>query len=144
MNDPRCPFCGAVMTARTAFYDKFQDVYTSHAKCWTCGAQGPIAKSNTSSGATNKALKNGTNRPRQRPLRWPMLEQARMVWLEDVDKEDVIPALLVFMSGKEYVWLVIGETTSVLREKAHYGKRWRAWKSKPTSKEREEAKWGKA
>lgn len=143
MSDPRCPFCGAVMTARTAFYDKYSDVYNSHAKCWTCGAQGPIAKSNTSSGAANKALKNGMNRPRQRPLRWPMLEQARMVWLEDVDKEDVIPAFPEPASRKEALCFFTADKRFITAEKQDYCKRWRAWTSKPTSKEREEAKWVK-
>lgn len=67
------------------------------------------------------------------------------IWLEDRDKEEVIPAVLfefcepgVFEFG-----VADGSPVAVLvcPHLYDYGSRWRAWAHKPTDEERKAAEW---
>lgn len=144
MSDPICQFCGETMKVCTPFYDKFSGRYTAHAKCWACGAQGPMAKGYAPQAITNMAKKNVLNRPRQIPLRWVSLDKQMVVWLEDVDKRDVIPAFPEPRIDNETMTFLTYDQEFVHTTKADYSKRWRAWAVQPTSKERKEAPWAKA
>ena len=143
MNDPKCPFCGETMTASAPFYDKYGGKYTSYAKCGKCGAQGPLAKSNASIVAENRAIKNALKRPKQRPLRWAATVTMQLVYLEDVDKDDIIPAFNNTPDDKGVMHFITADLRNVCGSKSDYGKRWRAWASPPTSNERKETEWRK-
>lgn len=141
MSEPMCPFCGEVMTAKSSFYDKWSGKHSSHAKCWACGAQGPVVKSGTSYGATNKALKNALNRPKQRPIRFPVLDMHPVVWLEDLGKKDVLAAFPVYGKDKSVMCFLTARLERITVARADYGSRWRAWATQPTERERREMPW---
>lgn len=64
------------------------------------------------------------------------------VWLEDYDKIHVIPALGLttgFMDDDKAAFRVRGRT--VTANCSDYGKRWRAWTSRPTQEQRKEVPW---
>lgn len=69
------------------------------------------------------------------------LNQGRVVWLEDIDKPDVIPGLLdkVFTTTKVADFQLVRKT--VTADLDEYGKRWRCWSALPTVKERKEKRW---
>lgn len=69
-----------------------------------------------------------------------------LVWLEDKDKTEVIPALFMRFSG----WNVEfarqrrkqGDEPAIVRAAEHgYGEYWRAWTSRPTPEQMRDAKW---
>ena len=144
MNTPKCPYCGHTMTAADSFFDKFSDSYSTYAKCWRCGAQGPLAKSSTATGAQGKAMKHALKRPEQKPLRWKQIEELPIVWLEDNGVRAVIPALTCPVDDQSTRCFLTQEqedTTHVIAVKSDYFKRWRAWAAQPTQEERSAAKW---
>lgn len=143
MSNPKCPFCGEVMKIGTPFFDKYSGKYSAHAKCWECGAQGPIARSGSSDIATNRAIKSAQFRPIQKPLRWASLDGMQVVWLEDADKQEVIPAFPEPVYDKGVMSFLTYNQEFITAEKADFGKRWRAWASQPTSKERKGTPWTK-
>jgi hypothetical protein len=62
------------------------------------------------------------------------------IWLEDRDKERVIPAVLSDIRYMDFLF----EDNSGNDIHAHYedyGSRWRAWAHKPTDEERKAAEW---
>lgn len=84
----------------------------------------------------------------QMPLTLRELRGMKVVWLEDIDKEDVIPALVIYnkieeiINGIRYPEAFVFRTferCDVLVDVKDYGKRWRAWAYEPTSEERERA-----
>lgn len=85
-----------------------------------------------------------------RVLEYSEFEKLPLVWLEDNDKEDVIPALFLQYNGwnakfsrqapDEYVSTCVRSAT-VYADKNTYGIRWRAWTSRPTEEQRKAVKW---
>jgi hypothetical protein len=69
------------------------------------------------------------------------LNQGGVVWLEDIDKPDVIPGLLdkVFTTTNVADFQLVRKT--VTADLDEYGKRWRCWSAPPTVKERKEKRW---
>ena len=73
-----------------------------------------------------------------------------LVWLEDDDKEDVIPAIFLQYNGwnaefirqspNEYVRTVVSSATVYAVEEV-YGLKWRCWTSRPTDDQRKAAVW---
>lgn len=144
MSEPMCPFCGEFMTAKSSFYDKWSGKHSSHAKCWACGAQGPIVKGSTSYAAINKAMKHALLRPKQRPIRFPALDLYPVVWLEDIDKKDTLAAFPKFTKDKSVVGFYTARHESITAARDEYGRRWRAWAAKPNERERREMPWVQA
>lgn len=141
MANPKCPFCGEVMKIGAPFFDKFSGKYSVHAKCWSCGAQGPIAKSGSPDIAMNRAMKNAQSMAKQKPLRWAALDKMQVVWLEDADKKEVVPAFPEPMVDRDTMTFQMYDQDIVYSRKEDFGKRWRAWESLPTSRERKETAW---
>lgn len=73
------------------------------------------------------------------------LKESTPVWLEDVDKKDVIGALFMQdYSGTKCVDFAIvrdWELERVVADYMSYGIRWRCWTSCPTKEQREAVKW---
>lgn len=69
------------------------------------------------------------------------LNQGTVVWLEDIDKPDVIPGLLdkVFIMTKVVDFQLVQKT--VTADLDEYGERWRCWSAPPTEKERKAERW---
>lgn len=141
MDTPKCPYCGKTMTAAEPFFDKFSDSYSTFAKCWRCGSQGPLVRSSTATGAQGRAMKHALKRPEQKPLRWQQLEELPVVWLEDKDERAVIPAFPCPVNDKNVIGFMTQEYDLATAGKTDYGKRWRAWAAQPTQEERSAAKW---
>ena len=141
MSEVLCPYCGGAMTAKAVFFDRYSGYYSSHAKCWNCGSQGPIVKSTTKQGAMNRALRHALKRPQRRPLRWEQLETLPIVCLEDTDKCDILPAFPEPVKDRGVMCFLTAEQEFVTADKADYGKRWRAWAAQPTKEERSAAEW---
>lgn len=62
------------------------------------------------------------------------------IWLEDRDKEEVIPAVLIWIDFFDFSF----EDSSgrdINADFNDYGSRWRAWAHKPTDEERKAAEW---
>lgn len=141
MNNPKCPYCGQTMAAAEPFFDKFSGSYSTFAKCWRCGSQGPMIKSSTATGAQGRAMKHALHRPAQKPLRWQQLEELPIVWLEDNGERAVIPAFPCPGSKSGVMSFLTNEHEFVTSIKTDYGKHWRAWAAQPTQEERSAAKW---
>lgn len=85
-----------------------------------------------------------------RVLEYSEIEKHPLVWLEDNDKEDVIPALFLQYNGwsaefalqapDEYVDTII-RSPIVSAVEGMYGITWRAWMAKPTNEQRKAVKW---
>ena len=73
------------------------------------------------------------------------LKQSTPIWLEDVDKKDVIGALFMEdYSGTKCVGFAIvrdWEFKRVVADYMDYGIRWRCWTSHPTMEQREATSW---
>ena len=73
------------------------------------------------------------------------------IWLEDRDKEEVIPAKLLktyrcLETDRNELWFrlykqVDRDHSCVFASRNDYGSRWRAWAHKPTDEERKAAEW---
>ena len=74
------------------------------------------------------------------------LKESTPIWLEDVDKKDVIGALFMRdYSGTKCVDFAIArdwEHERVTADYMDYGIRWRVWTSRPTDEQRQAVKWG--
>ena len=141
MDNPACPFCGEEMTAKATFFDRFSGKYSGHAKCWACGAQGPVAKGSAADVTINRAKKYALRRPLQRPLRWEVIGTLPVVWLEDIDKSAVLPAFPEPPAGGGFMSFLVKGIKIIHGSKNDYGKRWRAWAALPTQEERRSTKW---
>lgn len=85
-----------------------------------------------------------------RVLEYSEIEKHPLVWLEDEDKEDVIPALFLQYNGwnaefirqapDKYVDTIIRSAKVVSYEKT-YGITWRAWTAQPAEEQRKAVKW---
>lgn len=85
-----------------------------------------------------------------RVLEYSEIEKHPLVWLEDNDKEDVIPALFLQYNGwsaefevqdpDKYVDAIV-RSAMVSAVKKMYGITWRAWTSRPTEEQRKAVKW---
>lgn len=85
-----------------------------------------------------------------RVLEYSEIEKYPLVWLEDNDKENVIPALFIQYNGwnaeflrqapDEYVSSCVRSATVYAVEKA-YGVMWRAWTAKPTPEQMRDTPW---
>lgn len=85
-----------------------------------------------------------------RVLEYSEIEKNPLVWLEDNDKEDVIPALFLQYNGwtaefsrqapDKYVDTIIRSAKLVSDERT-YGITWRAWTSRPTPEQMRDTKW---
>lgn len=85
-----------------------------------------------------------------RVLEYSEIEKHPLVWLEDNDKEDVIPALFLQYNGwnaefsvqapDEYVDTIVRSPIVIAFEKM-YGITWRAWSEQPTNEQRKAVKW---
>ena len=85
-----------------------------------------------------------------RVLEYSEIEKHPLVWLEDNDKEDVIPALFLQYNGwnaefsvqapDKYVDSIIRSAKVIAVERV-YGVTWRAWMAQPTEEQRKAVKW---
>lgn len=85
-----------------------------------------------------------------RVLEYSEIEKHPLVWLEENDKEDVIPALFLQYNGwnaefsvqapDEYVESIVRAATVIAFEKT-YNVMWRAWTSRPTPEQMRDTKW---
>lgn len=85
-----------------------------------------------------------------RVLEYSEIEKHPLVWLEDNDKEDVIPALFLQYNGwsaefalqapDEYVDTII-RSPIVSAVEGMYGITWRAWMAQPTNEQRKAVPW---
>ena len=85
-----------------------------------------------------------------RVLEYSEIEKHPLVWLEDNDKEDVIPALFLQYNGwnaefsvqahDKYVDTIVRSAIVIAFEKT-YGITWRAWTSRPSPEQRKAVKW---
>jgi hypothetical protein len=85
-----------------------------------------------------------------RVLEYSEIEKHPLVWLEDNDKENVIPALFLQYNGwnaeflrqapDEYVSSLVRSATVYAVEKA-YGMMWRAWSTQPDEQVRRDTPW---
>ena len=68
-------------------------------------------------------------------------KQGTVVWLEDVDKSEVIAGLvdMAFAKAKEISFQLVWRT--FLAGFDDYGTRWRCWTARPTEAEREAVPW---
>lgn len=85
-----------------------------------------------------------------RVLEYSEIEKNPLVWLEDNDKEDVIPALFLQYNGWNAEFAVqapdkyndtIVRSVTVSAFEEMYGITWRAWTAKPTPDQRLEVPW---
>ena len=74
------------------------------------------------------------------------LEYNAVVWLEDIDKEDVIPGIFGRMigEGNKFALFTTMREKMLYADKTEYGIRWRCWNHKPSKEQREEVKWNEA
>lgn len=63
-----------------------------------------------------------------------------LIWLEDRDKEEVIPAVLFDVCYQDFLF-EDNSGNDVHADFNDYGSRWRAWAHKPTDEERMTAEW---
>ena len=66
------------------------------------------------------------------------------VWLEDVDRDEIVPALVSGMSvgtQQARMCLVLDDGSIIYPLLAEYNRRWRAWTSRPDSATRRPRKW---
>lgn len=85
-----------------------------------------------------------------RVLEYSEIEKHPLVWLEDNDKEDVIPALFLQYNGwssefavqdpDKYVDAIV-RSAMVSAVEGMYGITWRAWSARPSSEKVRETKW---
>lgn len=85
-----------------------------------------------------------------RVLEYSEIKKHPLVWLEDNDKEDVIPALFLQYNGwtaefsrqapDKYVDTIV-RSAKVVSDERTYGITWRAWISHPTPEQMRETKW---
>ena len=67
-----------------------------------------------------------------------------VVWLEDIDKDEIIPALVNGMSvgtQRARMCLTLADGEMIYPLLAEYNRRWRAWTSRPDDAERRAKKW---
>ena len=85
-----------------------------------------------------------------RVLEYSEIEKHPLVWLEDNDKEDVIPALFLQYNGWNAEFAVQApdeDVDTIIRSpivtafEEMYGVTWRAWTSHPSEKMRNEVLW---
>ena len=69
------------------------------------------------------------------------IHRGMAVWLEDVDKADVILAIGGSSAGRAKCFITENDI-SIAPKDAEYGIRWRAWTAEPTEEQRKEVKWG--
>lgn len=70
------------------------------------------------------------------------LKHNDVVWLEDYDKEDVIPAIVTpYGAMSDCIDFAISNRSSMVVEYTDYGSRWRCWTDKPHEEQRKEEKW---
>lgn len=88
------------------------------------------------------ALRDALDKPMQKPLTLEEVKCAEIVWLEDCDAKEIIPAIV---AKTKNIWdacsfdLSCGRGISV--SDFNYNILWRAWVSRPTDEEREAAAW---
>lgn len=85
-----------------------------------------------------------------RVLEYSEIEKHPLVWLEDNDKEDVIPALFLQYNGwsaefsrqapDKYVDTIV-RSAEVIADERKYGVTWRAWSARPSSDQMRDTKW---
>ena len=68
------------------------------------------------------------------------IHRGMAVWLEDVDKADVMLAIGGSSAGAAKCFIT-EKDMSITPKDAEYGIRWRAWTQKPTDEQREKVKW---
>ena len=88
-----------------------------------------------------------------RVLEYSEIEKHPLVWLEDNDKEDVIPALFLQYNGwsaefsrqspDKYVDTIV-RSAKVVADERTYGKTWRCWTSRPSEQQMRDTKWEEA
>lgn len=69
------------------------------------------------------------------------IHRGMVVWLEDVDKADVILAIGGSSGGGCKCFITVDDR-SIAPHDGDYGVRWRAWTHKPTQEQRKGVKWG--
>jgi len=85
------------------------------------------------------ALRDALDKPMQKPMTLDEIAKNSVVWLEDKGKENIIPAIVGYIIDHEIVLHSV--KCSFVPSLDEYGKRWRAWASRPTDEEREAAAW---
>lgn len=134
MREPKCPICSRDMLLITY---PVKLMYGAKYRC--CGWTSPAKMGGTKEEAIKHARAAAMKRKLQKPLTLDEIAKAGVVWLEDNDKEDIIPAIVGYVIDHEIVLHSVHcSFVSYLDE---YGIRWRAWASDPTIEEREAAPW---
>lgn len=85
-----------------------------------------------------------------RVIEYSEIEKHPLVWLEDNDKEDVIPALFLQYNGwsaefsrqapDKYVDTIV-RSAKVIADERMYGVTWRAWTSRPSEQQMRDTPW---
>lgn len=70
------------------------------------------------------------------------LQKQDVVWLEDADKEAIIPGIVITTLKKEWQFMTFTGCSGLFCVSCvDYGKRWRCWTSRPDQATREAASW---
>lgn len=70
------------------------------------------------------------------------LQRQDVVWLEDANKEAIIPGIVITALKKEWQFMTFtGYSGLFCVSCVDYGKRWRCWTSRPTEEQREAIPW---
>jgi len=75
-----------------------------------------------------------------RVLKLEELHPRMTFWLEDIDKDEVIPAIGGSLAGGARCFIDVYDR-SIAALESEYNIRWRAWTQKPTQEEREVEPW---
>ena len=70
------------------------------------------------------------------------LQKQDVVWLEDADKEAIIPGIVITALKKEWQFMTFTSCSGLFCVSCvDYGKRWRCWTSRPDQATREATPW---
>lgn len=70
------------------------------------------------------------------------LQRQDVVWLEDADKEAIIPGIVITAYKKEWQFITFTSYSGLFCVSyVDYGKRWRCWTSRPADEQREAIPW---
>ena len=130
----KCPYCGGEMKHRTEKVVDWAEVYRHNLKC-ECGATSPYADN------LINAVKMAGLRPAKKPMTCSEVITLDVAWLEDIDKQEVIPAFPTLIYDRNMMFFKSANTDIITAKRGEYGIRWRAWASRPTDEERDAAPW---
>ena len=86
------------------------------------------------------ALRDALDKPKQKPLTFKEARCAEHVYLEELDKKEMVSCLVDF-STRDFIGFVNCHGAHIVNVYEYYGIRWRCWASRPADEEREAAAW---